>query len=469
MKKILFAAIFVLITGMGSFAYDKSLWNLPQNINSKILFSKVKNGISINEITYVSSSFEGKPVTIFGYFCYPKKLRPWGMPGVVLVHGGAGGADASYAVSLAKRGYAALSIDLPGHGFRRKASRSTGPDMDVPILFRVEPDLSYNYLYHAVRAARCGITFLEQQSFVNKRIAMVGVSWGGVITLLSNGTDDRLAAAVPVFGSGFLDEGSTWQEWFDKRLTSTELKIYNSSFDARQYLKTQHAPLYYITGTNDHCFYLPNFIRSYQSIEVECTLSLFANIKHNILPNMKNTIFKWVDHKLKGGKGFPTISIENVFRSGNNVIFKLSADGSDEITSVKLFYSVSSVDRWTAKVWRSIKASTINGKYVVSIPIKTLYPEIIFYAAAFDKKGAQNSSPIFASFRIITSDGRDMVITTEPIDKIFEHKLSRNAWADILNKMPDFKESTMPLNYAWKIGKLKKSKDAYYLKINPNI
>ena len=36
---------------------------------------------------------------------------------------------------------------------------------------------------------------------------MIGLSWGGVLTILTNGQDERLKAAVNVFGAGYIPEG----------------------------------------------------------------------------------------------------------------------------------------------------------------------------------------------------------------------------------------------------------------------
>ena len=465
--RIYILGIIIVITAISpGFSISSNLWDIPKDIQAKITSSSQKGDIKINEIEYISSQYKGMPVKIFGYFCYPICRVQAGMPGVVLVHGGAGHADIRRALDWANRGYAALSIDLPGKGEGRKISRSTGPNMDVPILLNVQPDNSYNYLYHAVRAARCGITFLQQQSFVNRGVAMVGVSWGGVITLITNGTDNRLAAAVPVFGSGYLDEGSTWQKWFDILMTRPDLKTYDDNFDARQYLKNQHAPMLYMTGTNDHCFYLPIFMKSYQLIKSECTLAIYPNVKHKVSGRMNNNIYRFVDSKLKGTSGFPTASIEAVYQKDAEVWYKIKASGPDQIKSVTLYYTLSGVDKWTTKKWRSQDATIFGDAYFVKLPLSILKPEMVFYASAKDINNKQSSTPIYDLFFLVINNERNMIIKTEIVDQIFEKSISRGTWFDIFGNNLPISDKIVPFSYLWKTGAtLRAGKTAYFLKL----
>lgn len=459
----LFANLFLFIFTGFSFAVTDELWSIPDNIQSKVLSSRVKNNISIQEITYIPSYFKGKPVTIFAYFCYPLNLKKAGMPGVVLVHGGAGRADLNRALAWANKGYAAISMDLPGKGEKRGNSRSTGLDMDVSILLRVQPDLSYNYLYHAVRTARGGISYLKQTGFVSD-VAMVGLSWGGVITLLTNGIDDRLAAAVPVFGSGFLDEGSTWQEWFDQKMKKSDLQTYINNFDARQYLTTQHAPLFYLTGTNDHCFFLPIFLRSCLMLNVPCTLYLNPNGGHFVDDKMQDLIFQWVDYMLKKAPAFPNIQFEDASYYGGFIWFRIKASSSNKLDSIRLYYSKSGVSKWTVKKWEYIDANKKGLYFMAKLAASLISPEVLFYCTAIDLRGAQASTPVYSILKLKIDDGRLVYITTEPIDRIFEHKISRTVWVQIFKKDPPTPMQFLPISYVWRAGgKLTRHNDAYYL------
>lgn len=446
---------------------NKSIsWQLPQDINPKVLSTRHHKGITIQEINYFSSIYKGKQIKIFGYFCYPEKLKSSGMPGILLVHGGAGYADLQRAMNWANKGYAALSIDLPGKGKGRLISRSTGPNMNVPELFCVYPDLYNNYLYHAVTAARCGITFLKLHKFVNKT-GIVGYSWGGVVTLIVNGIDNRIDAAVPVFGSGYLNEGSTWQTWFDFLLSKDSLASYINNFDARQFLKSQNAPIMYTTGTNDNCFTLPIFVKSYLGITQECTLALIPNMRHKVSDEMRDNIYNWVSAKLKSKREFPKIisleAYELPQENSGNIVIKGTFSADSPVVSANIYCSRSGVSRWTQKKWKRLSANIYGNYFAVKLQKNKISNEILLYALVRDKHFAISTTPIYSIVKIKTENNRNpMYLLTEPIDKTFEHSFSRNAWARILGKEPEFIQAKMPLFYISTIGgSLKNTKDGF--------
>ncbi|MBU1026187.1 MAG: alpha/beta fold hydrolase, partial [Candidatus Margulisbacteria bacterium] len=242
--RIILIFLFSILFVSGQIAADSALtlsqlWDIPlDQVEYKIARSYQKGTIKVEEVYYQSRSFKGKPVRIFGYFCYPAKAKGK-LPTILISHGGGGLAELGNTINWAKYGYAVLSIDLPGHGEKRARSRSTGPDMDVSVLLRTKPDPTYNYLIHSVAAVRNGITFLTQRDMVDTdRIGMVGLSWGGVNAILTNGQDKRLKTAVNVFGAGYIPEGCTWQERFNI-MSADELGAWNQYIDPKNFLKTQ--------------------------------------------------------------------------------------------------------------------------------------------------------------------------------------------------------------------------------------
>ncbi|MDI6731890.1 MAG: alpha/beta fold hydrolase, partial [Candidatus Margulisbacteria bacterium] len=257
MRHILFGLCFGILLGTQSLADNQpsnlsDLWDMPADSVQAQTYRTYKSGpINVEEIHYRSRPYKNKPVSIFGYYCYPANNKKK-FPAILLVHGGGGGASLGRSLEWAKRGYAVLAIDLPGKGEQRNYSRSTGPNMDVSELLRVKPNIEDNYLIHAVAAARNAITYLTQRKEVDlSRIGMVGLSWGGVVAILTNGQDARLKSAVNVFGAGYIPEGCTWQDWFDS-MTSKETTLWNNYIDPKNFLATQHAPILFLTGTNDH-------------------------------------------------------------------------------------------------------------------------------------------------------------------------------------------------------------------------
>ncbi|MFC1637753.1 alpha/beta hydrolase family protein, partial [Candidatus Margulisiibacteriota bacterium] len=326
-------------------------------------------------------------------------------------------------IEWAQRGYAVLTIDLPGRGDQRWGSRSSGPDMDVPILLRTSPDPTYNYLVHAVAAARNGITFLTQRPEVDgRRIGMVGLSWGGVITLLTNGQDKRLKTAVNVFGAGYIPEGCTWQDRFDI-MSKEELKRWYTYIDPSNFLKTQHAPILFITGTNDHCYYLPTFQKSFEEVTAEKKLLLIANLRHRFLPYMQRIVWNWLDNKLKGRGRFPKVALLPVFKRGQNkLIVPVAATASSYITNATLYYTEGEPSRWTKRVWKSLPAYEEEGIYYFAVPTKLIKPEVMFYVNVKDNHGSTVSTPIRSIFKVNVFRGEQTYALSSPIQKINIHE-----------------------------------------------
>ena len=401
----------------------KNLWDIPLNpVQYEIIDSYRQGSIQVEEVYYQSRSYKGKPVEIFGYFCYPLKAIEK-LPAILLVHGGGGTAHLGRTISWANRGYAVLTIDLPGRGEQRWSSRSTGPDMDVPVLLRTKPDPSYNYLVHAVAAARNGITFLTQRIEVDpERIGMVGLSWGGVITLLTNGQDKRLETAVNVFGAGYIPEGCTWQDRFDV-MTKEELNRWYSYIDPKNFLKSQHAPILFITGTNDHCYYLPTFQKSYEEVSVPKKLIIIPNLRHRFLPYMQRIVWNWLDNKLKSGGSFPKITLLPIFKKGESkLIVPAMASAASYITKATLYYTEGEPSRWTKREWKSLDAYVEDGVYYFGIPTELIRPEVMFYVSAKDNHGSVTSTPIRSIFKVNVFRDEKTYAISSPIKKINIHE-----------------------------------------------
>ncbi len=414
-----------------------SVWDIPLNhVSSQTMKTYARGSVQVEELYYQSRPYKGKPVKIFGYLCYPKGAQS--LPAILLVHGGGGSASLGRASLWAKRGYTVFAIDLPGKGERRECSRSTGPDMDVPILLRTKPSLEYNYLVHAVAAARNAITYLTQRKEVDpQRIWMVGLSWGGVITLLTNGQDDRLKTAVNVFGAGYIPEGCTWQDRFFS-MSNEELSQWYASIDPKNFLKTQHAPILFMTGTNDHCYYLPTFQKSYDEVTVPKKLLLLPNLRHQFLPYMQEIVWRWLDNYLKGGGSFPDIQILAYKNKGNGKLIIESAVGANSgVADAKLYYNIGLPSGWTTKQWKGSNGYFENGVYYFSIPTKLISPEILFYLSIKDNKGGVSTTAIRSIMRVKMPYGNETFAISSPIKKLYMHEKPFDFVG--LAKMPQFK------------------------------
>ena len=149
---LIIALLSILLVGNFCWAeqptFQQQLWDVTNtSVEATTIKAYRQGSINVEEIYYQSRSYRDKPVKIFGYFCYPRTYTSK-LPAILLVHGGGGSAHLGRTLAWARRGYAVLTIDLPGKGEQRAISRSTGPDMTVANLLQTKPDLSQNFLVH---------------------------------------------------------------------------------------------------------------------------------------------------------------------------------------------------------------------------------------------------------------------------------------------------------------------------------
>ena len=155
-------------------------------------------------------------------------------PGVVLIHGGGGTAFAEWAWLWAKRGYAAIAMDLSGcrpidpiydaagvpipNQAAKPETRTRlpngGPNQGNPEKFdSIGGDVTDDWPYHAAASVIRAHSLLRSfPEVIADRTAVTGISWGGYTTCLVASLDDRFRAAVPVYGCGFLFEGESVQK-----------------------------------------------------------------------------------------------------------------------------------------------------------------------------------------------------------------------------------------------------------------
>ena len=187
----------------------------------------------IKALWYEGAPYQGKRTKVFAYMGYPNMTTGEKVPAVVLVHGGGGHAFAEWIQKWNQRGYAAIAMDTTGyfpnsewrglvgteeapdvpkytHELYRDLAEegyTTGPDkIDEEIAKDCEGVLGDHWLYHGVADIILAHNILRMDPCINSdQIGIAGISWGGVLTSLAIGYDNRYAFAIPTYGSAYLD------------------------------------------------------------------------------------------------------------------------------------------------------------------------------------------------------------------------------------------------------------------------
>ncbi len=354
-------------------------------------------------VRFYSHTVAGQDVRIFGYYGVPGDGCGWPAPGLVVIHGGGGYATLDRVRAGMRAGFATLAIDLPGKGSGRARSRSTGPDMSVRNIFRTDK-LELNYLANAVRAVGRAVTFLESRPEVDAaRLYLFGISWGGVTSLLETSVDRRICAAVDLFGAGYIVDGSTWHDYL-ARLTKAERVIWREAFDPSRYLRFVRAPVFMVTGTNDNCYWLPNFIRTYHALRqyAPAMLLLRPGLDHRLDDFGRAVIWRWLKLQASGQQGECRAWVECAVRLRGSVMeVEAEVHGGQPVAGA-IFWAGAG-ENWTDKRWQASPCPPA-GKLQATIPAPATDP-IYFFALAQLANGLAVSSPVYTA-RAVTAFGK---------------------------------------------------------------
>ena len=178
---------------------------------------------------YEGPVYRGKKTKVFGYIGYPDMKEGQKVPAVVLVHGGGGHAYGEWIRRWNENGFAAIAMELCGYlpdpnwigllgtegnkdpryvkelyGDLVEEGYTLGPDnceladSDLP--------LDEQWMYHSVADTILAHNILRNDCRVaSDKIGICGVSWGGVVTSIAIGYDNRYAFAIPLYGSGYIN------------------------------------------------------------------------------------------------------------------------------------------------------------------------------------------------------------------------------------------------------------------------
>ena len=334
----------------------------------------------VQEVYYEGEIFKGKPTRVFAYYGKPEGTGPF--PGIVLVHGGGGGAFRDWVKHWVKNGYAALAMDLAGNGPAGRLPDG-GPDQGDDIKFRAfGPDEAKDvWTYQAVAAVIRGHSLLASLKEVDsKRTALTGISWGGYLTCIVAGLDHRFKAAVPVYGCGFIHEKSAWVDNYFAKMPDDLKQRWVENFEPSRYLGQAQCPMLFMNGTSDFAYPLESYQKSYNLVKTPVTLCIQINRPHGHIWTFPE-VDAFIDSHLK--KGAPLLKIGPMKVEGEKA--SATVTGTGTVAKAQLDYAIG-----LNRVWKSLLAE-INGKTVsVNLPVER---PLVCYFYVTDQRGLAISNP----------------------------------------------------------------------------
>ena len=344
----------------------------------------------IRSLTYRNEPYQDlKTTDVFAYYATPGSISgdaklDKNLPAVVLIHGGGGTAFAEWVWLWAKRGYAAIAMDLSGRrpaapkfdaesgdlipnlrAARTRLERG-GPEADHVAKFQnVGGDVTDDWQHHAVAAVLRAHSLVRSFPEVDKeRTAVTGISWGGYMTCLAASLDDRFKAAVPVYGCGFLYEGESVQKRLIDALDKEKRRAWIQTYDPSVWLPQCRVPILFVNGTNDKHYPLNSYTRSYDLVPGPKQIRIEAGMRHSHGHGWAPAeIGLFIDQHVRNGVPLPSFS--NLQITGEKASASIASKSS--IKRAELFYTTDTGPLQKRR-WRSI-AAAVNGNLVTaSIP-----------------------------------------------------------------------------------------------------
>lgn len=372
----LLVAVGLLLNLSSTQAADPGPWNL-ESLRQPPRVTFLDEGKTLSALTYEGEPYQGKPTQVFAYLARPEKIEGK-LPAMVLVHGGGGTAFKDWAEFWGKRGYVALAMDLAGQGADRKRLPDGGPNQGDPDKFWKD-DIKDFWSYHAVANVIRGVSLLAARPDVDStRIGVTGISWGGYLTCMVAGLDDRLKVAVPVYGCGFLHSNSVWIPTFNK-MTEAQRMRWVDNFDPSRYLANARMPVLFVNGTNDFAYPLDSYQKSYRLVK-DRSLCVTVNMPHGHVQGWTPVeIGLFVDQHLNRGKPLPRIG--EVKRSGK--IVDVGFESETPVQSAALHYTTDS-EAWQKRKWQTKPAQLDGKKFTAELPEER--PLVYFLTLTDDRK-----------------------------------------------------------------------------------
>lgn len=252
--------------------------------NSKS-FSNIK-GLFMEGLSSVKT--KNKKTKVFCWYGEPKNLKKGEQrPAVVLMHGGGGDAFITWVDKWVERGYIAIAIALEGQVPDKDAGfKYAGPKRDN-FFNDVDSPLQEQWFYHAVADGVSANSLLRDPNFTThvdvNHIGITGISWGGILTNVVTGIDNRFDFSIPVYGCGYLYETPLYSPIL-KRMGQEKTTFYMQNWEPSLYVPLQKCPTLFVNGTNDKHFTMNAFTKTYQTSNNEKYLRIEKEMRHGHYP-----------------------------------------------------------------------------------------------------------------------------------------------------------------------------------------
>ena len=313
----------------------------------------------VHAIYFTGEPWQGKATKVFAYYGLPENATSKSpVPGVVCVHGGGGTAYAEWVRLWNNQGFAAIAIDT--NGAVPQAINETDPDK-YRHAWAGPPRYGFNdaawdvrdqWPYHAVAAIIRAHSLMRSMPEVDSsNIGVTGISWGGYLTSLVVGVDPRFKFAIPVYGCGFVHEGTSW----NKAVDQYGRERWVSLWDPSSHLGRAKLATLWINGTNDAHYHMPLFQKTYRLPQGPRSVAIRVRMDHGHGSGWAPPeIYAFA--KAAVGKGDRLVEIVRQTAGNGRASVEYRAPRGVDVQSAELNYTTDD-GAWRERHWNTVAAS----------------------------------------------------------------------------------------------------------------
>jgi dienelactone hydrolase len=372
---------------------DFTPWNVKA-LEKAPAFEWLDKSGKVRSLLYTAEPFRGRPAKVFAYYASPATLGVASdagkrFPGMVLVHGGGGHAFRAWAELYARRGYAAIAMDLDGQageGKELKRLPDGGPAQDDNTKFqRSELSDKDQWTYHAVSDVILAHSLLRSFEEVDPdRTGVIGISWGGYLTCIVAGLDQRFKAALPMYGCGYLHENSAWLTPHFKKMAPEWRAHWIKLWDPSSYVGSATMPMFFVNGTNDFAYPMDSYAKTYALVQSPKNIRIEVGMKHGHWFDQKECLM-FFDAQLRGQPALPKVTRVEI--KGGKIVAEV--DSPTKLVSAELCYTKGAHGDNPSRPWirkpLTIAGSTVEGD-------RPPREATVYIVTVTDERGAMVSS-----------------------------------------------------------------------------
>jgi len=340
---------------------------------------------------YEGPVYKGNPTRVFAYYGVPPLVEGTErgdkkLPAMVLIHGGGGTAFDGWVKLWNSRGYAAIAMDLCGcvpvgtYGNWQRHETGGPPGWDASFGQLADP-IEDQWTFHAVSAVALAHSLIRSYPEIDAdRIGVTGISWGGYLTCIVAGVDQRFKFAAPVYGCGFLGENSAWLPAFET-LGKDKSELWLKQWDPSAWLGRAKMPMLWVNGTNDFAYPMDSWKKSALLPQGSRALCLRIRMPHGHGAAGENPeeIHVFANSLLNQGKPLTIITDQACFDDEVRATFK----SETSIVRAELCFTRQS-GKWQDREWETLPAE-IDAK-TSTADARVPADATVFYLNLFDDR-----------------------------------------------------------------------------------